>query len=106
MSPDDATPPALPLDTSPEGGAAGAKPSGSLRFYWFDGILEGVRPAEEGPLREAVHRLCDSGFGRGAVIVHLSLPPPWPRRANPHAPIFSRRTRMPAASSLATASLA
>ena len=67
MSLDGATPPALPPDPPAHGGAPGTTPGGALQFYWFDGILEGARPADEDTLHEAVRRLRDSGFGLGEV---------------------------------------
>lgn len=67
MSPDGATPPALPPDPPSHTGSSETTPGGVLQFYWFDGILEGSRPTDEDELHVAVARLRESGFGSGDV---------------------------------------
>lgn len=67
--PPDETPPELPPDPPPHVHAPPTTPGGSLRFYWFDGILEGSRPSDDGALHDAVRRLRESGFGRGDVKI-------------------------------------
>ena len=69
MPPDASLPPALPPDPPPHAAPAPTAPEGALRYFWFDGILEGARPGDEGALAEPLRLLRGSRFGQGDVSI-------------------------------------